>query len=862
MRATNIVAGLVLALALQTGGAGAEETRAVTVEPGFAAGSFQAFWFGKGYRKLWTTPVTAPVLDLKAEAGGLTPVREVGQLQSLGLALKGADGRAYTFRSLQKHPERMLPTAWRDRLPGKIIRDQNSGTHPAAAVILAPLAEAAGVPHTRPRLVLMPDDPALGKFREHFANQYGTIEEFPLPVSSSNPGFMGATEIVSTTELWKRWLAGPEQRIDSQAFLRARILDLWVDNFDRHKGQWRWMRVPGKDLWQALPEDPDMVLVHHDGMVMMSMRGHIPRLLKFTDKFPGKLEGPLMNNFEVDRWLLSDLDGAAWEQAARELQGRFTDAAIEQALRAMPPEWFALDGPGKIAALKARRAALVDFVRRVYGYQARVVDVHASDQPERVTLARAQDGALDLSISLATAGALPYYHRVFKPSETREVRVYLHGGDDHVERTGPAGGPIRVRVIAGGGQDVVDDSRSGGTEVWRDAGTIDVARGQGTSVRHVEWKNPDPVKDAPWIEPRSFGHWSTTGGLVVYHPDIEFVLGYGITRTAWGFRTQPAASVQTLRAAIATGEGTGKVEYEGTFRRPASGLAFRFAAFASDIEQFNFFGYGNESILESASDPTRRRYRAEQKVLFATPTLRYDLGRRLEAYVGPELRYAQTPTTYDTIIGSTTPYGIGDFGQVAIRGGLHFDSRQRPDSSGGINIAEGLSDAQADEQVTGINVKASGFFVPKAWDVTSRYGGADGVLAAYAGTPRAHLAVRVGGRKLWGDAPWFEAAAIGGTNNRGFRSRRFIGNSSVFGGVSLRAWLGTANFLIVPMRLGLVGFGDIGRVWLENESSDTWHTSLGGGLLLQPVGTPVTLHAVAANGKEGTRYYFGFGYPF
>ena len=64
------------------------------------------------------------------------------------------------------------------------------------------------------------------------------------------------------------------------------------------------------------------------------------------------------------------------------------------------------------------------------------------------------------------------------------------------------------------------------------------------------------------------------------------------------------------------------------------------------------------------------------------------------------------------------------------------------------------------------------------------------------------------------------------------------------------------------MRLGLVAFGDAGRVWLEGEESDTWHTSLGGGLLMQPLSAPVTLHAVAANSKEGTRFYFGLGYPF
>ena len=60
---------------------------------------------------LWpdSTPFEAPVLDLATEAGGLEPVRQVGGLQTAGLALRGADGRSYTFRSLHKEPERLLP---------------------------------------------------------------------------------------------------------------------------------------------------------------------------------------------------------------------------------------------------------------------------------------------------------------------------------------------------------------------------------------------------------------------------------------------------------------------------------------------------------------------------------------------------------------------------------------------------------------------------------------------------------------------------------------------------------------------------------------------------------------------------------
>ena len=72
------------------------------------------------------------------------------------------------------------------------------------------------------------------------------------------------------------------------------------------------------------------------------------------------------------------------------------------------------------------------------------------------------------------------------------------------------------------------------------------------------WHNSVPVKDAPWIEPRSYGHWTVPAPVFGYEPDVHLYIGYGFTRTSWGFRTEPAKRVQTLRGAITTGDTTGK----------------------------------------------------------------------------------------------------------------------------------------------------------------------------------------------------------------------------------------------------------------------------------------------------------------
>lgn len=116
----------------------AKETRTVIAGKHYKASIFHQFWLGKDYRDLWTTPIELEVLDLHSFAGGLRPVMQVGSMQTLGLALKGADGRDYTFRSIDKDPTRFLPESFMGTLTARVVQDQTAAIHPAGAVIVPP----------------------------------------------------------------------------------------------------------------------------------------------------------------------------------------------------------------------------------------------------------------------------------------------------------------------------------------------------------------------------------------------------------------------------------------------------------------------------------------------------------------------------------------------------------------------------------------------------------------------------------------------------------------------------------------------------------------------------------------------------
>src|SRR2546427_489674 len=76
----------------------------VRVIPGarYDAGWLHCFILGAHWRDLWTTSVEVEVLDLDRYAGGLTPLKRGGGRETQSLRFKGADGKEYKFRSIDK----------------------------------------------------------------------------------------------------------------------------------------------------------------------------------------------------------------------------------------------------------------------------------------------------------------------------------------------------------------------------------------------------------------------------------------------------------------------------------------------------------------------------------------------------------------------------------------------------------------------------------------------------------------------------------------------------------------------------------------------------------------------------------------
>ena len=842
------------------------------VVPGerFRAGAFKRWLYGSDYRDLWTTPIEVEVLDLDSVGGGLTPLRTGGFGQSISLHFTGEDGRRYTVRSLDKDPTKRIWDELKGTIADDLLQDLISALLPTGALVTDPLMEATGILHSRHTLVVIPDDPGLGEYRGEFAGLIGTLQEHPSEGLGDTPGFAGSREISGTEKLWEHLEKSPCNRVDARAYLKAKLMDFLLGDKDRHFGQWRWARFPDGDChtWVAIPEDRDQAFIDLDGFAMALARRALPRQIEFGESYPS-LVGLSTTGWEMDREFLVELDKAAWDSVVVEFRGNLPDPVIEDAVRRLPEPYYAMIGDELTGALKSRRDALPGFVGRYYELITREAEIQATDKDEYALCEHMPGG--DLAVRIGRMGGPggrredPYFQRTFRPGETSEVRIYLRGGDDSAEISG-TGGRIALRIDGGGGDDSFTNSSGAGaskTRFYDYRGKNRFIKGEGATVDESPYKRPP----APVLRARYALDWglqTMAFPIFMATPDLGVFAGFVAGRHYFGYRKNPFSSSHSINAGLAVNRLKPFVSYTGAFRRSLLGLDAKVELKYSGIQVIRFNGLGNETPIPGPAS----FYEVEQNHFAFAPSLQFGAGMkspRPEWTIGfgPVIKYSNTPLGSNEgrfIASGEHPwYGTGSFGQAGAQGEIMYDAR---DSSG--------------YPTRGVLIRVAGALYPGAWDVESAFASMDGETRAYLTAPvptRPTLALRAGGKRVWGTFPFHESAFLGGPgltggdasngSLRGFRKNRFAGDASLYGNSELRLVLAKIR-LLVPGELGLFGAADAGRVVYSGDpdDADSWHIGFGGGLWLSFLQRMQTLSLSAVNGDDLTGVYVRAGLTF
>jgi len=154
---------------------------------------------------------------------------------------------------------------------------------------------------------------------------------------------------------------------------------------------------------------------------------------------------------------------------------------------------------------------------------------------------------------------------------------------------------------------------------------------------------------------------------------------------------------------------------------------------------------------------------------------------------------------------------------------------------------------------------------PAIGDVDKAFGVLSAGTAIHYTTPiplHPILILRVNAKKLLGEFPFHESAFIGGSGSvRTLELQRYAGDASLGGTSELRFPLGRVP-LILPLDLGIYGFADAGRVFVEGASPGGWHTGSGVGFwvgILNPA-TALNFELGAGGGRTRIRVKTGLDF--
>ena len=851
----------------------------------FQAGGFKRWFYGRNYRDLWTTPIEVAVLDLDSVGDGLTPLRTGGAGQSISLHFTGENGRRYTVRSLDKDPTKRIWDELKDTIVDDVLQDVISALLPTGALVVDSLMEATDILHTRHTLVVIPDDPKLGEYREEFAGLIGMLQEHPSEGPDDTPGFAGSRKVNGTENLWKHLEESPCNRVDARAYLKARLMDFFINDKDRHYGQWRWARFPDGDCYTYLPmpEDRDQAFIGFEGFAMAMARKRLPRQIVFGDKYPS-LVGLSTTGWEMDREFLSELNKTAWDSVVTAFRRDLPDSVIEDAVRKLPPPYYKMIGETLTGALKSRRDALPDFASRYYELITRQVEIQATDKDEYAWCEHLPSGDLAVRIGLIEGTEekkTPYFQRTFHSQETREVRIYLRGGDDRAEISGTKG-QIVVRIDGGGGDDTLTNASQSGaskTRFYDYRGKNQFAKGKGAKIDERPYKRP-PARLLRARYALDWGMQPFTFPIIRVSPDLGMFVSAHHSRQYFGYRKDPFSSQHffVVGSAFNLLDGLNSfkpfMSYTGNFRQLLRDFDARIYFKYSGIQTIRFNGFGNETEIPHPSS----FYKVEQRHFVFAPALELRAGdhkgdmppvgmeslrSNLTIDFGPIIKYSNTPLSShkDKFIGSLDSplYGTDSFGQIGVQGEIMYDTRDNPGYPN-----------------QGIWIRVTGAIYPGVWDVASSFGTIKGEAATYltARIPaNPTLALRGGSKKVWGNFPFHESAFLGGTgftgsdissgNLRGFRKNRFAGKTALYGNSELRLVL-TKIKLLAPGEFGVFGTADAGRVIYDEDphNADKWHTSIGGGFWLSFLKRQQTFSAAVVKGDDLTGVYLRAGFMF
>jgi len=823
---------------------------------------FYKYVWGERYRKHYGTTIKAKNVNLDTLFGGLKPVRKGGGHQSKSLRLEDKDGREFVMRALRKNALQYLQAvAFKNQyIEGQfnntysegLLLDVFTGSHPYAPFTVATLAKAINVLHTKPQLFYVPKQNALQHFNDEFGDELYMIEERASSGHGNKANFGYSNKVISTNDVLKKIRKNANSIIDESAYIRARLFDMVLGDWDRHEDQWRWaaFKENNKTIYRPIPRDRDQVFsIMADGALLNYITKSVPalRLMQSYEAEMGNTKWFNLEPYPLDMAIITEAKKTTWDAEVSYIQKNITSQVIDAALSHFPLEVTDKTVVDIKRKLKGRVRNLQKISDEYFVHINNFAVIRGTDKDDYFEVERLENGITQVTGYRIKKGKKEdiFHQKKYAASATKEIWIYGLDDKDEFKVFGNYSKGSFVRIIGGQNNDVYNVLNGYKVKVYdykskKNTFLTKKGRKKLTDSYHTNVYDYKKLKYSSTEVFPAFG----------VNPDDGMKLGLLGVFTNYGFDRNPFTSQYTLATSYYFSTKGFEVNFDSEFANVIGNWNFGFKTeFTSPNYSVNFFGFGNDTNNSNYTDENNfdENYnRVKLRKLLVSPYLiwRGKLGGNFK--VALNYQTINVEETYGRFIATTNLDNKNTFwGAETHYNFEHNDNKAFPTLGIIADIKIGYKSNTDTKNSFSYIIPTLGF----AYKITS-----SGQLV---------LATKFKGHLNFGNGfEFYQAANIGGKDGlRGYRNQRFTGKNSFYQNTDIRLNLRKIRTGLLPLHIGVYGSFDYGRVWHENDFTNNWNSSVGGGLFLNAADM-ISANLGIFKGDEYARVAFSLGFSF
>lgn len=818
------------------------------------------FW-GKHYRKYYGVDITTPTVKIDTLFGGLTPIIKGGGNQSKSLRLVDSIGQEFVMRALHKSATQYIQSfAFKDQYlknefdntyTEALLLDIYTTAHPYAPLTIGKLSDAANVLHANPTLYYIPKQKSLKQFNQGFGDELYFIEERAASGHQGVESFGNSNKIISTADFYKNLRKTDDYYLDEASYIRARLFDMIIGDWDRHQDQWRWaaFKVGKKTMYKPVPRDRDQAFSSYDGFILGALTRIMPglKLLQVYDKNIRNIKWFNHEPFPIDLSLIKESTYEDWQKQVVFLQENITDQIIEEALAQMPTEVQDKTVVEIKDKLKGRINNLNKIAKKYYKLLVKYPIVKGTDKDNLFEINRLKNGETEITISNIKNNekGSQIFHKIYSKKETHEIWLYGLDDSDTFIVSGEKNKVIPLKIIGGQNNDIYNIKSGKKTTIY------DFKSKKNTFITNEGKKQ---LFDDYNLNLYNFSkykyHQNIIKPIIGSTPDDGTKIGIGFVHTVFGFDRNPFSHQHTFQVGYYFSTNGFDLGYDAEFANIYKKWNLLIESYLRSPKLVrNFYGYGNQT--KNLDDELGKYYhRIPLSSLSVTPSFKL-IGRMgSEFKIGPSFESIKIEKTENPAINDLPSFNEprnNYVGLISTFNYQNFDETSFPTLGMVAQIEIGWK--------TNVNTNKkenNGFIRP-----------AIGFNYNLTPNKKLVLATLIKADIIIGNTfNFYNAASIGGLDGlRGYNNHRFTGNTSYYQNTDIRYNLTKLKTKLVPFEIGVFGGFDYGRVWYRGEESFNWKTSYGGGLWVD-IAQLINFSLSAFSATEGVYFRFNLGFGF